>query len=45
MKKSNGNSILPRRRIIEGAEAAWVRVTKEIVMFKDIIDKSGMKNL
>ena len=29
----------------KGADAAWARVTKEIGMFKDIIDKSGMKKL
>jgi tripartite-type tricarboxylate transporter receptor subunit TctC len=29
----------------EGADAAWARVTKEIVLFKDIIDKAGIKKL
>jgi tripartite-type tricarboxylate transporter receptor subunit TctC len=29
----------------KGADAAWARVSKEIAMFKDIIDKSGMKKL
>jgi tripartite-type tricarboxylate transporter receptor subunit TctC len=29
----------------KGADAAWARVSKEIGMFKDIIDKSGMKKL
>ena len=29
----------------KGADAAWARVTKEIAMFKDIIDKSGIKKL
>jgi tripartite-type tricarboxylate transporter receptor subunit TctC len=29
----------------KGAADAWARVTKEIAMFKDIIDKSGMKKL
>jgi tripartite-type tricarboxylate transporter receptor subunit TctC len=29
----------------EGAAAAWTRVTKEIVEFKDIIDKAGIKKL
>jgi tripartite-type tricarboxylate transporter receptor subunit TctC len=29
----------------EGAAAAWTRVTKEIDMFKDIIDKAGIKKL
>jgi tripartite-type tricarboxylate transporter receptor subunit TctC len=29
----------------KGADAAWARVTKEITMFKDIIEKAGMKKL
>jgi tripartite-type tricarboxylate transporter receptor subunit TctC len=29
----------------KGAADAWARVTKEITLFKDIIDKSGMKKL
>jgi tripartite-type tricarboxylate transporter receptor subunit TctC len=29
----------------EGAAAAWARVTKEIGMFKDIIEKAGVKKL
>jgi tripartite-type tricarboxylate transporter receptor subunit TctC len=29
----------------KGAEAAWARVSKEIGIFKDIIEKSGMKKL
>ena len=29
----------------KGADAAWARVTKEIDMFKDILDKAGIKKL
>jgi tripartite-type tricarboxylate transporter receptor subunit TctC len=29
----------------KGADAAWARVTKEITMFKDIIEKAGIKKL
>ena len=29
----------------KGADAAWARVTKEIDMFKDIIDQAGIKKL
>jgi tripartite-type tricarboxylate transporter receptor subunit TctC len=29
----------------KGADAAWARVTKEITLFKDIIDKAGIKKL
>jgi hypothetical protein len=29
----------------KGAQAAWARVTKEITMFKQIIDQSGIKKL
>jgi tripartite-type tricarboxylate transporter receptor subunit TctC len=29
----------------QGAKAAWARVTKEIVMFKQIIDQSGIKKM
>jgi tripartite-type tricarboxylate transporter receptor subunit TctC len=29
----------------KGADAAWTRVTKEIGMFKDIIDKAGIKKM
>jgi tripartite-type tricarboxylate transporter receptor subunit TctC len=29
----------------KGADAAWARVTKEITMFKDIIDQAGIKKL
>jgi len=29
----------------QGAKHAWTRVTKEITMFKDIIDKAGIKKL
>jgi tripartite-type tricarboxylate transporter receptor subunit TctC len=29
----------------KGAKDAWARVTKEIVMFKDIIDQAGIKKL
>src|SRR5579863_10480619 len=29
----------------QGAAAAWARVTKEIVMFKDIIDKAGIPKM
>ena len=29
----------------KGADAAWARVTKEIKMFKDIIDQAGIKKL
>jgi tripartite-type tricarboxylate transporter receptor subunit TctC len=29
----------------QGADAAWARVTKEIGMFKDIIDKAGIKKM
>jgi tripartite-type tricarboxylate transporter receptor subunit TctC len=29
----------------KGTDAAWARITKEMSMFKDIIDKSGMKKL
>ncbi|HZQ12959.1 MAG TPA: tripartite tricarboxylate transporter substrate binding protein [Pseudolabrys sp.] len=29
----------------KGADAAWARVNKEITMFKDIIEKSGMKKM
>ncbi|MFZ3359439.1 MAG: tripartite tricarboxylate transporter substrate binding protein [Xanthobacteraceae bacterium] len=29
----------------EGADAAWARVTKEIGMFKDIIDQAGIKKM
>jgi tripartite-type tricarboxylate transporter receptor subunit TctC len=29
----------------EGADAAWTRVTKEIAMFKQIIDQAGIKKL
>ena len=29
----------------KGADAAWARVTKEIDMFKQIIDQAGIKKL
>ncbi|MFY9840736.1 MAG: hypothetical protein WAK55_30565, partial [Xanthobacteraceae bacterium] len=29
----------------KGAQAAWARVTKEITMFKQIIDQAGIKKL
>ena len=29
----------------KGAKDAWTRVTKEIAMFKDIIDQAGIKKL
>jgi tripartite-type tricarboxylate transporter receptor subunit TctC len=29
----------------KGADAAWARVTKEITMFKDIIDQAGIQKL
>jgi tripartite-type tricarboxylate transporter receptor subunit TctC len=29
----------------QGADAAWARVTKEIGMFKQIIDQGGIKKL
>jgi hypothetical protein len=29
----------------KGADAAWARVTKEIVMFKQIIDQAGIAKL
>ena len=29
----------------QGADAAWARVTKEIGMFRDIIDKAGIKKM
>jgi tripartite-type tricarboxylate transporter receptor subunit TctC len=29
----------------KGADAAWTRVTKEIVMFKQVIDQAGIKKL
>jgi hypothetical protein len=29
----------------KGAKDAWARVTKEVKMFKDIIEQSGMKRL
>jgi tripartite-type tricarboxylate transporter receptor subunit TctC len=29
----------------KGADAAWARVTKEITLFKDIIEKAGIKKL
>ena len=29
----------------KGAAAAWARVTKEIDLFKDIIDQAGIKKL
>lgn len=29
----------------KGAAAAWARVTKEIVMFKDIIEKAGIPKM
>jgi hypothetical protein len=29
----------------KGAKAAWARVTKEIVIFRDIIDQAGIKKL
>jgi tripartite-type tricarboxylate transporter receptor subunit TctC len=29
----------------QGAEAAWARVTKEITMFKQIIDQAGIKKM
>ena len=29
----------------KGAAAAWARVTKEISMFKDIIDKAGIPKM
>ena len=29
----------------KGADAAWARVTKEITMFKEVIDQAGIKKL
>ena len=29
----------------QGADAAWARVTKEIEVFKEIIDQAGVKKL
>jgi hypothetical protein len=29
----------------KGADAAWARVTKEITMFKEIIDQAGIQKL
>jgi tripartite-type tricarboxylate transporter receptor subunit TctC len=29
----------------KGADAAWDRVSKEITLFKDVIDKAGIKKL
>ena len=29
----------------KGAKAAWARVTKEITLFRDIIDQAGIKKL
>jgi hypothetical protein len=29
----------------EGADAAWARVTKEIGMFKQIIEQAGIKKM
>ncbi len=29
----------------QGADAAWARVTKEIVMFKNIVDQAGVKKM
>jgi tripartite-type tricarboxylate transporter receptor subunit TctC len=30
---------------LKGADAAWARVTKEIVLFKQIIDQAGIKQM
>ena len=30
---------------VQGADAAWARVMKEIDMFKQIIDQAGVKKL
>jgi tripartite-type tricarboxylate transporter receptor subunit TctC len=30
---------------VKGADAAWARVTKEIELFKQIIDQAGVKKL